>query len=192
MTRTVQHLRLSELKADPRNPKSHALDTINSSVTRFGFVEPIIVDSRTGLIVSGHGRQQVLSEMEERGDTPPDGITVDADGAWCVPVIKGWASRDDVEAAGALIAMNRSTELGGWVDESLLELLGELSAGPGLNGIGYDDADLEALRIAFTTRHDPEAPDEFPEYGSDIKTEHSCPACGYTWSGAATSKTADQ
>lgn len=147
MTRKITHLPLAELKPDPRNPKGHALATIDSSVGRFGFLEPIVLDGRTGLIVSGHGRREVLAAMEERGDAPPDGVTVDGDGRWLVPVTTGWSSRDDTEAAGALIAMNRTTELGGWVDDSLLDLLGTLAAEPaGLDGVGYDTDDIDALR----------------------------------------------
>ena len=31
----------------------------------------------------------------------------------------GWSSRSGTEAGAALIALNRATELGGWVDEEL-------------------------------------------------------------------------
>jgi hypothetical protein len=62
----------------------------------------------------------------------------------------GWASRTDAEAKAALIALNRTTILGGWVDASLLSILDELSDGgtdvAGLQGVGYDGDDLEELR----------------------------------------------
>ena len=44
-----------------------------------------------------------------------------------------WSSRSDTEAGAALIALNRTTELGGWVDEELdhlRELLDTLTADP--------------------------------------------------------------
>jgi hypothetical protein len=31
----------------------------------------------------------------------------------------------------------------------------------------------------------PQAPQQFPAVGADIATEHSCPKCGYRWSGKA-------
>lgn len=145
--RAIEYLPLTELLPNPRNPKSHDLETIDESVGRFGYVEPIIRDDRTGFIVSGHGRTKTLRAMHERGESPPEGILVDEAGHWLVPVGVGWASRTDTEAAAALIALNRTTELGGWVDESLLELLDELEeVDDGLVGVGFAEDDLDALR----------------------------------------------
>ena len=144
--RAIEYLPLTELRPNPRNPKSHDLETIDDSVGRFGYVEPIIRDDRTGFIVSGHGRTKTLHAMRERGESPPEGILVDEAGHWLVPVGVGWSSRTDTEAAAALIALNRTTELGGWVDESLLELLDELSeAEDGYLGVGFTEEDREAL-----------------------------------------------
>ena len=42
----------------------------------------------------------------------------------------GWSSRADTEAGAALIALNRTTELGGWVDEELIRLLTDLADQP--------------------------------------------------------------
>lgn len=148
MSREVQYLPARSLKPDPRNPKDHDVGAIHSSVGQFGFVEPVVVDSRTGLIVSGHGRHKTLLDMEEEGVPPPDGVMLDEEGRWLIPVVTGWESKDDLQAAGALIAMNRTTELGGWVDESLFDLLQDLAAAPdGLAGVGYDEEDLESLRL---------------------------------------------
>lgn len=148
-SRQISYLPISDLQPDPRNPKSHALDVIDDSIGRFGYVEPIVLDERTGYIVSGHGRTKTLQQMAERGETPPEGLQIDADGNWLAPVVTGWASRSDSEAAAALIALNRTTELGGWVDDALLNILEELTevdAEHGLEGIGFTDADLEALK----------------------------------------------
>lgn len=147
-TRQISYLPISDLKPDPRNPKSHALDVIDDSIGRFGYVEPIVLDERTGFIVSGHGRTKTLQQMAERGETPPEGLQIDADGNWLAPVVTGWASRSDSEAAAALIALNRTTELGGWVDDALLNILEELTEVDdehGLEGVGFTDADLEIL-----------------------------------------------
>lgn len=145
--RRIEYVPLASLKADPRNPKAHDLGTIDASVGRFGFIEPIIRDERTGYIVSGHGRTKTLREMHARGETVPEGVQADKDGNWLVPVGIGWASRTDSEAAAALIALNRTTELGGWVDEELLSLLDDLDDGEGgLDGVGYGEEDLDDLR----------------------------------------------
>ena len=42
----------------------------------------------------------------------------------------GWSSRSDTEAGAALIALNRTTELGGWADEELIRLLTDLADQP--------------------------------------------------------------
>lgn len=145
MTRTIEYLHLSTLTADPANPRTHALDTITDSITRFGYLEPIVRDERTGFIVSGHGRTEALLASQAAGEQPPEGVQ--ADGAdWLVPVVTGWASRDDAEARGALIALNRTGQLGGWDDTALLDLLNQLSTtDPGFTGIGFDVNDLDDL-----------------------------------------------
>lgn len=172
--RRVEHLPLSELNPNPSNPKSHHLSVIDASVGRFGFVEPIVIDERTGQIISGHGRMKALTAMEERGETPPEGITVDKDGQWLVPTVVGWSSRTDTEASAALIALNRAGELGGWVDESLLSILDDLTdLDDGLNGVGYGEKDIEDLRkhIEYT---EPDLDDLADEWdGSDMSAPSS-------------------
>lgn len=146
--RKVEYKPLSELSPDPRNPKSHSLEVIDDSIGRFGVLDPIILDQRTGFIVSGHGRAKALKAMEERGEAPPEGVKADPDsGEWLVPVVTGWASRTDAEAGAALIALNRATELGGWVDDALLDLLEELGEEEdGLDGVGFTLKEVEELR----------------------------------------------
>ena len=152
MTRKIEHHALASLQPDPRNPKAHHLETIDASINRFGYVEPVVLDGRTGFIVSGHGRTKTLQAMEARGDGAPEGVHVSEDGRWYIPVVTGWSSRTDAEAAAALIALNRTTELGGWVDDALLDMLQELSEmEDGLAGVGFSDADREALE-ALTNR----------------------------------------
>lgn len=179
MSRTIEMVPLGDLKADPRNPKDHDVGTIRSSIDRFGTIDAIVRDDRTGFIVSGHGRTKALTAMQEAGQQPPEGVQLDADGNWLVPVITGWSSRSDTEAAAALIGLNRTTELGGWVDESLLELLGELAEVPdGLDGVGYHDSDIEALRASFD-----EVPDFDPDDSGisrlDQLDARPCQKCGY-------------
>lgn len=140
--RRIEYRDLKTLRADPRNPKAHAAEAIGASVSRFGFIEPIVVDERTGFIASGHGRVSTLTQMRMRGDAPPRGVRVTSKGAWQVPVVS-WRSKSDAEAGAALIALNRTTELGGWVDESLLALLDEIERD---EAVGFDDDALEDLR----------------------------------------------
>lgn len=147
--RDVAYVPLGSLRADPRNPKAHDEGLIGASINRFGLLDVIVQDGRTGYIVSGHGRQKVLRAMKERGEVPPEGVLVDEQtGDWQVPVIVGWSSRSDTEAAAALIALNRSTELGGWVDDSLLGLLDMLveEDDSALAVVGFGEDEIEVLR----------------------------------------------
>lgn len=146
--RRVEYRPIGSLSEDPRNPKAHSTSDIAASIGRFGFIEPVVLDERTGHIISGHGRTKVLTAMRDEGQSPPEGVRVDDSGEWHVPVAVGWASRTDLDAAGALIALNRTTELGGWVDDELLDLLEELSEDDeqGFEGVGYGSDDLEDLR----------------------------------------------
>lgn len=145
--RRIEYRPLAELAPQLNNPKAHDLELLNSSVGRFGYIEPTVLDERTGRIISGHGRADTLRSMEAAGQQPPDGIRVGPDGHWLAPVVVGWASRSDAEANAAVIALNRTTEVGGWVDETLLELLDGLAATEGgLDGVGYGLDDLDELR----------------------------------------------
>jgi hypothetical protein len=149
-TRRIEHLPLDELRGNAKNPKAHDIGTLNASVGRFGVVEGVVIDERTGTIISGHGRAETLRQMRDRGETPPDGVILNKAGEWLIPVVRGWSSRSDLEAEAALIALNRTTELGGWVDESLIDLLDQLSeVEHGLDGVGYSLEELEAMKGAF-------------------------------------------
>lgn len=145
--KTLEYLPVVDLIPNSRNAKGHDIGLIHTSIARFGFIETIVRDDRTGMIVSGHGRAESLLQMQNAGQSPPDGIRIDEDGKWLAPVLTGWASHSDIEANAATIALNRSTELGGWVDDQLLDLLEELAREEGgLDGVGFDADDIEDLR----------------------------------------------
>ena len=152
--RKIEYLPIAQLKENKRNPKSHDLHTINASIDRFGVLDPIVLDGRTKQIISGHGRKNTLEGMEAAGDTPPEGVKQAQDGTWLVPVATGWSSRTDHEATAALIAMNRTTELGGWVDDELLSLLDDLQNEPdGFDGVGFGEHDISNLQASLES-HD--------------------------------------
>lgn len=145
--RRTEYMDVAELQEDPANPKAHELGLINSSVGRFGFIEPMVMDERTGYLISGHGRHETLLRMRDSGEAPPDGVMLGPDGVWLAPVVRGWSSRSDTEAHAALAALNRIGERGGWNDGDLLRILDEVAeADGGLVGVGFTDTDLTVLR----------------------------------------------
>jgi DNA modification methylase len=139
----LEWMPIGQLQAASRNPKQHSPE-IGTSIGRFGYVEPIVLDERTGRIVAGHGRREALMAMRQRGDAPPAGIRAEGD-EWFVPVLRGWASRSDAEAEAYLLASNKLTEAGGWDNQMLAELLKDLGAQDALDGVGFTAEELEAL-----------------------------------------------
>ncbi len=185
-SRRVEYLPLADLVEDPRNPKNHDEVLISESIERFGMMEPIVRDERTGYIVSGHGRRMVLAQLEDDGGAVPDGVRVDKDGTWLVPVVVGWASASDVEAGAALIALNRTGEISGWVDDSLLELLDELAREGGaeaLDGVGFYADDIDELRKKLNGDLDVDFSDLDDESEGTGKraTQVECPNCQHTF-----------
>ena len=49
MTRTIEYIPIEDLKEDPRNVKDHEIPTVTASISRFGVIDPIVVDARTYL-----------------------------------------------------------------------------------------------------------------------------------------------
>jgi hypothetical protein len=146
--RRIEYLPLDEVNPHPRNPRTHeSLADVEASVGLDGFIEPIVRDERTQLLVAGHGRTLVLTAKRDAGEDPPDGVVLDARGRWLVPVVVGWASADDAAATRARISLNRTAETGGWDDALLLEQLDELARTPtGLEGSGFTDEAMASLR----------------------------------------------
>ena len=139
---------LSSLQPNPRNAKLHDTRRIDSSLGQFGYVEPVSVDARTDFLISGHGRVESLTARKARGEPPPDKVQVDPDtGDWLIPVVTGWASKDDTEADAVLVTLNRLGEKGGWDAAPLYSILSELAedAPSLLDMVGYTDAELEVL-----------------------------------------------
>lgn len=179
--RRIEYVDISEIQPEPRNPRVHkSIEDVRASIRRFGFVDPIIHDDRTGKMIAGHGRIEALTEIRRDWlSTPkskrkvPGGITVKGD-KWSVPVVFGWESQDDAEAHGLLIALNRHAETGGWDEPMLLSLLGEIAESVrGLEGVGYTDEDQAALqRLVEASGQAVDAAAEWaaagmPEYGSE-------------------------
>lgn len=145
--RRTDYLPLDSLREDPANPKEHDTLLMNASVGRFGFIEPMVLDERTGYLISGHGRRGTLIRIRDGGEAPPEGVELAEDGSWLVPVVRGWASNSDTEALAALAALNRIGERGGWDDADLLTLLDEIAeAEDGLVGVGFSESDHAVLR----------------------------------------------
>ena len=142
----IEYLPLGELKKWPQNPKRHELGTIGKSIARFGFVNPLIINEKTGELLAGHGRLEALESREKEDGTVPDGVKVSDEGVWLVPVVRG-ISLTGKQAEAYAIADNRLVEIGGWNDRMLADLL----QGIDLEGVGYSQADIDELLIRISS-----------------------------------------
>jgi DNA modification methylase len=142
--RRMEYMLVEELAPALKNPKKHAERDLDLSVGRFGYTEPVLMDERTGRLVAGHGRVEALRRLQAKGDLPPEGV-VDRGGKWLVPVVRGWSSRSDQEAEAYLLASNQLTVAGGWDNNSLVDMLGELEAAHALEGVGFSRDEISKL-----------------------------------------------
>lgn len=162
-SRRMEFSPLASVQSATRNVKAHDLGAIIESVRRFGFADAVVIDERTGRLVSGHGRIDALRAMKADGAPPPAGVQVDGD-EWLVPVQRGWASRNDAEAEAFIVAANRLVELGGWDQPGLEAVLADLAKQGALAGTGYDADDVDRMLAEAAARDlDPKVDrDEIP------------------------------
>lgn len=167
-TEAIEYVPLSEVRTAKRNPKDHDQGAIHASISRFGFTSPLLLDERTGRIVAGHGRVEALRSMKASGSSAPERIE-ERGGEWYVPVVKGLSFRSDEDAEAYLLADNRLTELGGWDDAALTEILADLAAADTLEGVGWSADDVDGMLADISTNgHDP---DEVPEPPKEATTK---------------------
>ncbi|QDT15104.1 ParB N-terminal domain-containing protein [Alienimonas californiensis] len=133
----LEHLPLSSLKPAPHNPRialkpgDAGWRKLAASVRAFGLVQPLVYNRRSGLLVGGHQRLEVLKhDAAEHGgpDTAP-----------CVVV-----DLPDAEEKALCIALNNADVGGSWDGPRLVDLLGELSA-----EALKPDADFDAALTGF-------------------------------------------
>lgn len=142
---TSTQIKLRALVTLPGNPKLHADADIAASLRRFGFVERVVVNEKTGHILSGHGRTGVLQQMHVAKEPPPVNIEVDADGDWLVPV--DYVDLPEAEEKPVAVALNRLVEIGGWDDEKLSAIIEEARAAgdAALAGLGWNAAEIAKM-----------------------------------------------
>lgn len=180
MAHEIRYVPLDDLVPHPENPKNHDVPLIRASFHRFGFGSPVLRCDRTGYMAAGHGRRSALLAERGEGNDAPEGIVVTDEGVWAVPVVVGWASKDDEELKAYLVVDNRATEAGGWDRAGLANLLDSIAETPGLEGTGFSQDDLATM----LERINPSPPAAFPSMDpDDMETAYRCPSCGYEWSG---------
>ena len=129
----LEYQAVGAFKPHPNNPRTHSpkqLKQIESSIRRFGFLNPVLVDSDKR-IIAGHGRVAAAKAI----------------GMERVPVIS-IEGMSEADRRAYVIADNRLAELAGWDNDLLrLELGGILELEPDfdLDLTGFIGGELEAL-----------------------------------------------
>ena len=116
--------KLQPFDGNPRKISEKGLEKLQRSVEEFGFVNPILAQRGTNMIIAGHQRLKAAKAA---------GLTE-------VPVV--WLDMDDATAKAYNIADNRLQDEAEWDDELLASLLEELEAEDfdlSLTGLGPDE-----------------------------------------------------
>jgi len=148
MARAIEMWPLDRLVPYERNPRTHSPDQVRriaDSITQFGFNNPLLVDSRDG-IIAGHGRLLAARQL----------------GLPEVPVIV-LDHLTDAQRRAYVIADNKLAELAGWDEELLAQELVALNAEEfPLDVIGFSDEELAGLLDSDLTVGGQEGEDEAP------------------------------
>ena len=124
------------VKPNPKNPRIDLkpgmplYEKLKKSIENFGYADPIIWNEKTGMIVSGHQRFQVMKDIAQK----------EAKELTTVQVVK--VSMDESKQDGFMIAVNKITGL--WDEEKLSAILRELDEEDRLN-TGFDDYEIATL-----------------------------------------------
>ena len=148
---TIEPKLIADLIPAPYNPRSispSALDGLRHSVERFGLVEPVVWNRRTGRVVGGHQRLKVLQQL---GQAETQVVVVDL---------------DEIEEKALNVALNNPA-IAGEFTADLHVLLAEINAAlPELSDLlRFDDlADQTRKLLAELSPCDGlTAPDDVPE-----------------------------
>ena len=134
----IQRLPLSQLQPAPYNPRVQLApgdpgwEKLRRSLDEFDLVQPVVWNRRTGHVVSGHQRLEVLRQS---GREEVDCAIVDL----------------SLEREKALnVTLNNSSVGGDWVPDQLIQLVKELDELPDFDATltGFDERELKDLVFA--------------------------------------------
>jgi len=132
----IQKIHISKLQEAEYNPRialkagDKEYEKLKRSIKEFGFVEPIIWNSRSGNVVGGHQRLTVLTDL---GATDITCVVVDL---------------DEQREKALNVALNKVQ--GSWDEDKLAALLSDLEASSfDVTMTGFDAAEVDELLNQF-------------------------------------------
>ncbi len=134
---------IDDIEGDPANPRlTRRLDVLKGAFQRFGVRKPIVVNQNNKQIEAGHQSVAALKEL----------------GATHVPVV--WVDDNEIEQQGYNISDNRTGEVvADWDESALSQMLEELDDADALDGLGFNDRELDDILGAVT--NDEKLADDF-------------------------------
>lgn len=119
---------IGSVKPYARNPRRGDVTAIRDSLARHGQYRPIVVNRRTSEVLAGNHTLRAAREL-----------------GW-EQVAVTFVDADEDEAARIVLVDNRLSDIAGYDDQVLADLLGQL---PELDGTGYQPADLDRLLLSL-------------------------------------------
>lgn len=140
MAGTLETHRPADLATFHKNPRVGDTDAIAASLRANGQYKPIVVNrgTHTGRpleVIAGNHTLKAVRTLAEEYPSDDRWQSIDC---WVIDV-------DDDRSSRIVAADNRTSELGGFDTDALVELLDDL---PDLEGTGYSDDDLSDLMAA--------------------------------------------
>lgn len=195
---TLKYVPISHANLFESNAKLHNLDDLIASFKKYGFKSAAKWEGKLnkgkGAIVAGNGRVEALRLMFDRGEEVPEGIAVDSNGEWCVPVLFGVEAKNETLARAYALDDNNLT-FGGNFDSFELEklydpeiLLQELEALSLANQmpLTVSDEDLSAMLKKLSGQSDEEDTEMLEpgdsstkQLNTDYDLGNKCPKCGF-------------
>ena len=145
----IEMIDLSDIEIYPNNPRKGNIDLIAESLKNYGQYKPITVNKRNNQILAGNHTYQAAEQL-----------------GWGKIAVT-FVDVDDATAAKIVAIDNKTSDMGVYDTEKLLELLDEL---PDLSATGYTQDDIDSLMALLDE-------ETTPNLGSDM---HLTPKVGET------------
>jgi ParB-like chromosome segregation protein Spo0J len=152
----IEYVEVGTLTTHPRNARDGDIGAIITSIQKNGWFGTVVAQKSTRYILAGNHRFQAARQI----------------GMTHVPVF--WVECDDERALAILVADNRTSDIGRWDEQGLIDILSDLQQSDMLLGTGYDDEDLAKL-----------LGDVGSEQAEKEERLIECPKCGERFSAGA-------
>lgn len=124
----VEWVPVTRVFLSPSNPRHNdeAVPQVAASLRRFGWQQPIVA-RKSGEVIAGNTRLKAAQSL----------------GFGEVPVV--WFEGNDLEAVAYQVADNKTHEFSQWDEPALGKILQQLRAEDALEGVGFDDGEIDRL-----------------------------------------------